>query len=241
MYLIYIVLLALVSMWPSRAAAQCTPTVGPPANGTLIETFEKPGGTDNQWEVWVGAGNSLDPNYVWPYAPPSWGTKSGKIQISSKGVLWRRKDTVPSPNGYFFTGSFAILSDGLTDGTQITIFVSKTIDETGSNAPWRLYFAKQGGVLFLKLILGWDSSTNNASALAYTFPLTVGQVYDTAILYDTKRRVYLWSVNGQLAATGSMPCDWPLIGTKVIGSSGSVNGLNSVYVVDNVRWFELPQ
>ncbi|HVN88379.1 MAG TPA: hypothetical protein VMT61_01055 [Candidatus Binataceae bacterium] len=143
--------------------------------------------------------------------------------------------------GYYFTGSFAILTDGLSEGEQSNIFVSKTTDFNGPNAARRLYFAKANGNLFLKMILGWDTSINNRPALVYTFPLSVGQPYDTSIFYDTKRRAYLWSVNGQLAAVGSMPCDWPLIGTKVIGTSGSSNGRNSVYVVDNARWFELPQ
>ncbi len=241
MYSVYLVLLALLTFWPARSGAQCTSPTGSPVNGTVVETFESAGGTDNPWQVMVGQGNQLDPNYVWPSAPPLWGTKSGKVTITAQGALWRHNDPVPSPTGYYFTGSFAILADGLTDGEQITIFVSKTSDLNGTNAPWRLYFAKGGGKLFLKLIMGLDTSVNNASALVYTFPITVGVPYDTTILYDTKRRVYLWSINGQLLATGNMPCDWPLIGTKVIGSSGSVNGQNSAYVVDNVHWFEIPQ
>ena len=37
-----------------------------------------------------------------------------------------------------------------------------------------------------------------------------------------------------------MPSDYPLIATKIIGSSGSSTGYNSLFVVDNVQWEELP-
>ncbi|MFO1429899.1 MAG: LamG-like jellyroll fold domain-containing protein [Candidatus Competibacteraceae bacterium] len=213
------------------------------AAGNLTETFEAPGGTDNDYEIQLAPGNMLDPNYSNSGLPSSWGTKSGFIVIGGSsspngGALWR-KNSAPSPTGYHFTASLLIAVDGLLAGDGISLFVSKSIDERF--AAWRLYMHKNSqGQLELALMLGLNTDTNNPSAAAYSIPITTNQIYDVAITYDTERRVYSWSVNGQLQAYADMPCDYPLIATKVIGSSRSSSGRDSAFIVDNVRWYELP-
>ena len=97
------------------------------------------------------------------------------------------------------------------------------------------------GRLQLVASFGKNTTTNNASDRFYNLPITTNQVYDVAIMYDTAHRFYSWVVNDQLECSGAMPDDWPYIGTEIIGSSGSGNGRNSQYVVDNIGWYELPK
>ena len=92
----------------------------------------------------------------------------------------------------------------------------------------------------LVLVVGLNTETNNQSAAVYRMPININQVYDVAIDYDTARRFYSWSDDGQVLADSNMPSDYPLIATKIIGSSGSSTGYNSLFVVDNVQWQELP-
>jgi hypothetical protein len=211
----------------------------------LTETFETPNGTDNEYEVGLHPGNLLNPDFSSPQLPSSWGEESGLIVIDPDygGALWRQIDDPASPTGYRFTGSLMLQVDGLEEGDAISAFVSKpaagpTWNET---AAWRLYFYKEEDQLQMILVLGLSTVTQNPSAVVYSYPITTNQYYDVEILYDTAGRSYSWFVNGELHAAGDMPDDYPLIGTKVIGSSGSSIGRNSVFVVDNVRWDEVPE
>jgi hypothetical protein len=70
-------------------------------------------------------------------------------------------------------------------------------------------------------------------------PIATDRPYGVDILYDTAHRFYSWTVNGNRQIAAKMPDDYPLIGTKVIGSSFSSSGRNTVYAVDNVKWVEL--
>ena len=53
------------------------------------ETFEKRDGTDNQYDVLLGPGNLLDPDFSNPGLPSSWGEQSGRH--SHTRVQWCRK------------------------------------------------------------------------------------------------------------------------------------------------------
>jgi hypothetical protein len=110
---------------------------------------------------------------------------------------------------------------------------------TGTAVGWRLHLFKSQEGLQLLLIVGADTSVNSGSAAVYHVPIVTDQPYDVDILYDTAHRFYSWSVNGDLQIAANMPDDYPLIGTKVIGSSGSSTGRDTAYVVDNVSWVEL--
>ena len=150
-------------------------------------------------------------------------------------------DKSESPSGYYFTGSFVVQADGLTEGTSVALFISKPLIFNGNLAAWRLFLYKYQGHLQLALILGLDTVKNNPSAGYSMTPIRISRVYDVAITYDTGRRFYLWSVNGKEIAAGDMPCDYPYIASKIIGSSASSAGRNTTYLVDNARWYELPR
>ena len=159
----------------------------------------------------------MDPNFLHAAGntPPLWGKKSGLVVIGSQngGAVWRKFDN-DSPTGYHFTASLLIAVDGLLEGKAISLFLSRPKVATEGWAAWRLYMIKQQGQLRLFLVLGLNTDTNNPSAAVYMLPITTNQTYDIAISYDTKRRFYLWSVNGQVQASADMPCDYPLIGSK---------------------------
>lgn len=234
----------LLALWPAGIRAECVQTGGPLANGNLTETFESSDGTDNHYLPIVESGSFLEPNYRFPFgAPPLWGKKSGRITVGSThaDAFWVKRGRAESPTGYHFTASFMIAVDGLKDGSTISLFISKPKDWQGTWAAWRLNFLKYQGQLQLALFLGVNTATNNASGIMYSYPINANQVYDVAITYDTKRRFYLWSVNGQVVVAANMPCDYPRIAARIIGSSGSSTGRESVFIVDNVRWYELPE
>lgn len=211
---------------------------------TLTETFETPMGTDNPFDVMLGSTNWMNPDFSTPNLPSSWGEESGLIFVGPEGgspsAFWINRDPIGSINGYFFTGSFLIANAGLNEGQGISLFISKPTAWSGHLAAWRLYFHKYQGQLMLVLVVGLNTETNNQSAAVYRMPININQVYDVAIVYDTARRFYSWSVDGQVLADSNMPSDYPLIATKIIGSSGSSTGYNSLFVVDNVQWQELP-
>jgi len=211
-----------------------------------VETFESPAGTDNKYDVVYtnNTQNTLDPKYLLGASRPStWGYFSGLIGIGPvhAGALWLKHDDTASPTGYHFTGSFAVLADGLTEGMSLTLFVSKPVNWQSDLAAWRLFLMKFQGQLRLALVLGLDTSKFNVSSVKHFMSINIAQVYDIAITYDTWRRFYMWSVDGKVLTADNMPCDWPYIATKIIGSSPSNNGLNTAYVIDNARWYELPR
>ena len=216
---------------------------------SLVETFETPGGTDNPYDKTVFSTNSLDPNFTSPDLPTSWGTKSALVTIGPDqgAAFWMTRDGAESPSGYEFSGSFMVETDGMSGtgsggladaigGTPITLFISKPADWSGPLAAWRLYMTEENGQLELALVLGLDTNTNNSSGAVYKVPINIHQAYDVSVNYDTAHRYYSWSLDGQLEGAGDMPSDWPLIGTEIIGSSGSSTGRNSSYAVDNVGW-----
>jgi hypothetical protein len=230
---------------PARVFAQaCTPIGGPLSGGSVTETFQSPTGTDNVWQAMIGVGNDLNPDFTWSGAPLLWGHKSGQVIIGSQsgGAFWMRQTSIPSPTGYNFTGSFIILQDGLSNGQAVTLFISKPTDWSGDLAAWRLYFVHSStGQLGLRLVLGLNTATNNPDAMIYQYPIIAGHAYTTDIYYDTERRFYMWTVNGKTVGAGDMPCDYPTIATQIMGSSGSSSGRNTVYAIDNVSWWELPE
>lgn len=206
-----------------------------------IETFETEGGTDNTWELHVDAGNKFDPNYHHHhFLPREWGRKSLRIKIGpdNGGCFGVRTDLQPNLNGYLFTGSLYVAEDNLADNTSITAFISKPFDWTGSLACWRLYVLRQNGQLWLALVLGLNTDTMNPSGRIGLCNIEAHRAYDMMILYDTKRRVYAWTVSGVLMAYGDMPSDYPLVGARIIGSSSSGLGRNTTILIDNVRWQE---
>ncbi len=235
---------ALLALHPAASAAECDRKDCTKGQNHLAETFESAQGTDNPFEALVEPGNLLDPDFWNVYGLPQlWGRKSGRVIVGPDHgtALWMRRDEHESPTGYHFTASLLVAIDGVTEGKAITLFISKPADWSGSLACWRLYFHKLDGVLSLVLVLGLNTATNNKSAASYMVPISTNEAYDVSVTYDTWRRFYLWSVNGRVLAAARMPADYPLIGTKIIGSSGSSDGRNSVFVVDNVRWYELPK
>jgi hypothetical protein len=235
-------------LWPEGARGGCDQDLdaldAAPARGDVTETFEARGGMDNQFHAITDPGNFLDPDFRIPdRAPPLWGEESGLVFVGATngGTFWIQRDTIDSPTGYHFTASFLIVVDGISEGKRTSLFISKPQAEAkGNSAAWRLTAIKVSGQFQLELLLGANSAENNPSAIRYVIPIATNRTYDVAITYDTRRRFYLWSVDGQVIASGDMPCDFPLIGTKVIGSSASGNGRNTVFIVDNVRWYELP-
>jgi hypothetical protein len=210
---------------------------------SFTETFENPLGTDNNYDTMVAPGNLLNPNFSSPALPYSWGKKSGEIFLGpdgGRGAFWMKHDASASPNGYFFTGSFFIALDDRAPGETNTLFISKPMDWTAPLAAWRLYYIEgQGGKVNLVLIVGWNSVTNNPSAALYSMPINIKQAYDVAINYDTAHRFYSWSVDGKVQAASKMPSDYPLIGTEIIGSSGSASGHDTAFIVDNITWRDL--
>jgi hypothetical protein len=238
------VIAAFLALWPAVTRAQCEAPPGPLANGTLAETFEAPSGTDNDYQAVVDPENGIDVFFPSPsVAPATWGTRSAAFVVGPAygSAYLVNRTQIDSPTGYHFTASLIIIRDGLLEGKGITLFISKPGIGSGNLAAWRLYMTQVNGELNLVLVLGLNTSINNPSAALFYVPITTGEVYDVAITYDTRRRFYLWSVNGAVQAAAEMPCDYPLIGARFIGSSGSSTGRNSTYIVDNVRWYELPE
>lgn len=210
---------------------------------SFVETFESPQGTDNAYDIRVATGNFSNPDFWSPVLPASWGKQSGEVFLGpngGQGAFWMKHDFSESLSGYYFTGSFLIAYDGLRDGETATLFISKPMDWLGTNAAWRLYYLHENGKPCLVFVFGLDTAINNPSATIYYLPISDYRPYDLIIDYDTARRFYYWAVNGKVGALSYMPNDYPLIGTEIIGSSGSATGHSFVYIVDNVLWYELP-
>jgi hypothetical protein len=222
------------------------PSAGVGATVNLpFASVQSSNGTDNTFQTLVADGNWLDPDFSTPSLPSSWGTPAGAVFLGAgggRGAFWMQNQSTGSPNGYLFNGSFLIASaEGLEDGLDATLFVSKPTDWSGDLAAWRLYYIKDSdGSLVLMFIVGWNSETNNPSAAIYRMPVNAGQAYNVAIDYDTADRFYSLSLDGVVEVASTMPSDYPLIGTEIIGSSGSADGHDTAFIVDNVSWDELP-
>src|SRR3954452_3967824 len=110
----------------------------------LTENFETSDGTENFYNMMVGEGNTLSPDYSSPDRPQSWGKKSGLIALGpeSAAAMWLKLDKQESPTGYFFTGSYEILDDDLQDGQSISLSISKPSSFSGPLAAWRLSILK---------------------------------------------------------------------------------------------------
>ena len=220
---------------------------------TFYEDFENPLGTDNGYQTFVGLGNELNPNFTSPALPSSWGKKSGEIILVPEGLgqgaFWMNLDASNSLTGYFYRGSFFVAKDGLRScngcpnadvGEVANIAVAKPTNWTGNAAAWRLGIQNFNNQLSLFVIFGWNSSLNNSDAAYYRVPINLGEAYTVNIIYDNLHRLYSWSLDGQLEAAAPMPSDYPLIGAEIMGSSGSATGHNTVLIIDNIVWEELP-
>jgi Ca2+-binding RTX toxin-like protein len=207
----------------------------------MRETFEAAFGTDNQYEVKIGLGNSLDADLALAGLgfPARWGAQAGRVVIGpfGGGAFWRQNDAVESPTGYQFNASVFIKQDGLSADEATGLFAARTSDLGSAVAPWRLYMFKYGAELRMVVTFGDDTATTSQES--YSIPIEVGRIYDVSVTYDSARDFYLWTVNGKVEAFADMPDAYARIGTRVIGSSGSADGRNSEYLVDNVSWQEI--
>ena len=212
----------------------------------FTETFEKVGGTgtDEAYsDILISAGNSLDADFATAGigSPSGWGTYCARVTVGADEAtaVWSQERHT-SRNGYTTTLEARLSTDGLTDGTGITIAIAKPSPLTGSVAAWRLYFWHTGAITHFLWTVG-----DNAEL--YSFPnqalgggaISLNTVYPHTITYDIKRKTFSWTVGDILAASGTILSTWPdTIGCKVIGSSGSSTGRNTVYETDNHVWTE---
>lgn len=230
----------------------------PPLNWGLVETFEALG-TDNIYDqTLVGPGNVLNPDFPNSSigSPAGWGNESLNVEIGTEhgAAVYIKSDALGNRNGLRTHAKVMVDYEGLGNGQGISILVAKPEgDPLGSVATWRMYLWKNNNQLIFLLVLGdisqWDGSTipsSNPYFRVVGYPITADNiqldvVYDHLVVYDIKNRIVEWYVNSGQVLSEAMPTTYPdSIAHKVIGSSGSSNGRNTRYFIDNIEWIEVP-
>lgn len=104
---------------------------------------------------------------------------------------------------------------------------------------WRLYFYRTGSDYRFLFVIDED-----AEQIVWRYPssgsISLGTVYRHHIEYDIQNKKIVWGVNGVLVDfTALIPGNPQNVATKILGSSGSSDGRNTVFLIDRVMWQEI--
>jgi hypothetical protein len=172
--------------------------------------------------------------------PPTWGERCGAFVIGpdSGAAYWYQQYPVPSTRGYITDLDFMLAGTAMADGTSITIAISKAHgDILTAQRNWRLYFHRVGLSYEFMFVIDEDDE----QAVWRYGPIVVGQVYHPRMTYDIVHHQIAFAVDGVLVNRVAMiPGNPQDVATTIVGSSKSSDGRDTIFLVDNVMWREVP-
>ncbi len=172
--------------------------------------------------------------------PPGWGETCGAFVIGAQSgaAMWYQQYPVPNTRGYVTDLDFMLAGTAMADGTSITIAVSKAQgDIFTAQRNWRLYFRRVGLSYEFLFVIDEDDE----QVVWRHGPIVVGQVYHPRMTYDIVHQQIAFEVDGILVNRVAMiPGNPQDVTTTFVGSSKSSDGRNTIFMVDNVRWREVP-
>ncbi len=194
----------------------------------------------------IGSGNAIsfefDTSNIGGGPPLGWGTQCGVFVIgaTSGTALWYQQNETASTKGYITELDYILASTSMVDGSAITIAISKAQgDLFTTQRNWRLYFYRTGSDYRFLFVIDED-----AEQIVWRYPssgsISLGTVYRHHIEYDIQNKKIVWGVNGVLVDfTALIPGNPQNVATKILGSSGSSDGRNTVFLIDRVMWQEI--
>ena len=174
-------------------------------------------------------------------APPGWGTQCAAFVVGSAygSALWYDR-TTPSTTGYVVGLDFMLGNSHMASDTMITLAISKAEgDVFTARRNWRSYFGKFGTNFRFVQVIGED-----AEQRVWHYPesgsLVPWKVYRLTYTVDFVHQINAWAVDGTLVDSEPMlPGNPQNVATLILGSSGSSDGRNTMFFIDNVTQQEI--
>ena len=174
-------------------------------------------------------------------SPASWGPQCEAFLIGPSGgsAFWWRQYPIASPKGYVLSLDFMLLDSAMTDGTGVTFAILKAQGNIYT-APrnLRAYLSRFGGDYRFVFVIDEDEEQ-----VAWFYPraggITRGIVYQHRMEYDIVKQRIAWTVDEVLVNETAMIAGNPQnVGSIILGSSGSSNGRNTIFLLDRIVWKE---
>ena len=176
-------------------------------------------------------------------APPGWGSQCAAFVVGSVygSALWYHQRPRPSTTGYIVGLDFMLGNSNIANDKMITLAVSKADgDVFTARRNWRSYFGKFEGSNFRFVQVIGEGAEEQVWFYPESGSLVPWKVYRLTYTVDFVHHINSWAVNGTLVDTQPMnPGNPQNVATLILGSSGSSDGRDTMFFIDNVTEEEI--